>query len=207
MNWGEQFGLREKVHDQYPEIWDLKIIRKRLPVMLKYLKDGESILEIGAFNRDLENRIRRHYRHVLYSSMDIDPAYPHDYASFEEIRERFDMVLLFEVIEHLGLEEGKEMIRQINGVLNPGGRVILTTPNIFKPGQYWKDATHRTPYHYADLGALFLREDFELVEVRRVFNEPFVPFLLKASLFSFLFRFLGIDFSKSILLVARKAEA
>jgi len=207
MDWGEQFRLRERVHEQYPEIWDLKIVRKRLPVILKYLKDGESVLEIGAFNRDLESRIQRPYPHVPYKSLDIDPTYPHDYASFEEIRERFDMVLLFEVIEHLGLEEGREMIGRINGILNPGGRVILTTPNIFKPGQYWKDATHRTPYHYADIGALILREHFELVEVRRVFNEPFIPFLLKACLFSFLFRFLEIDFSKSILLVARKVGA
>lgn len=207
MDWGEQFRLRERVHEQYPGIWALKIVRKRLPFILKHLREGESVLEIGAFHRDLGKRIQRHYPRVLYKSMDIDPTYPHDYSSFQEIKERFDMVLLFEVIEHLGLKEGREMIANINRVLNPGGRVILTTPNIFKPGQYWKDATHRTPYHYAEMGGLFLSEHFELVEIRRVFNEPFVPFFLKAYLFSFLFRFLGIDFSKSILLVARKVGA
>jgi SAM-dependent methyltransferase len=204
MNWGEQIRWRERVHEQYPEIWDLKIAKKRLPIILQYLKDGQSVLEIGAHNRDLEKRIQKRFPHVIYKSMDIDPTYRHDYASLEEIREGFDMVLLFEVIEHLGLEEGGEMVRQINKILNPGGRAILTTPNIYKPGQYWKDASHRTPYHHAELGGLFLREQFELEEVRRVFSEPFIPFVLKAYLLSFLFRFMGVDFSKSILLVARK---
>jgi len=207
MNWGEQFRLRERVHDRYPEIWDLKIVRKRLPLILKYLKDGESVLEIGAFHRDLEKRIQRHYPHVRYKSLDIDPTYPHDYSSFQEIKERFDVVLFFEVIEHLEFEEGREMVGKIQQILNPGGRVILTTPNVFRPGQYWKDVTHRTPYHYADLGGLFLSEHFELIEIRRVFNEPFVLFVLKSYLFSFVFRFLGIDFSKSILLVAGKGGA
>jgi hypothetical protein len=205
MNWGEQFRLRERIHEQYPEIWDLKIVKKRLPFILKHLDEGQSVLEIGAFNRDLAKRIQKHCPGVRYKSFDIDPSYPHDYRSFEEIGERFDLVLLFEVIEHLELDKGKEMIGRIFSILNPGGKVIATTPNVFKPGQYWKDATHRTPYHYADLGGLFLSEGFEVLELGRLFSEPFIGFVLKARLFSFVFHFLGIDFAKSILLAAKKA--
>jgi len=205
MKWGEQFQWREEVHHRYPEIWNLKIVRKRLPFILKYLEDGESVLEIGAFNRELGERIKKCYPNILYRSMDIDPTYPHDYFSLEEIRETFDVILLFEVIEHLTLEFGREMIAKVYQLLNSKGRIIITTPNIYTPGQYWKDVTHHVAYHYEELGAFLLKEKFELIEIRRLFNKPAIPFFLKVYLFSPFFRFLGIDFTKSILLVARKA--
>ena len=204
MKWSEQLRWREAVHQQYPEIWDLKVVRKRLPFILRHLKDGEAVLEIGAFDRSLEGRLKKYYPRILYRSLDIDPSYPHDYASFEEVKEHFDLALLFEVIEHLNLTDGREMVKKIYDVLKPGGKVILTTPNIFAPGQYWKDATHLTPYHYEELGGLFLSQHFEIVEIRRLFNEPVIPFFMKTFLLSFVFRFLGIDFAKSILLLGKK---
>ncbi len=206
MSWSRQLVLRERVHQRYPEIWDLRIVRKRLPLILRYLREGESVLEVGAHHRELGERIRRHYREVRYKSLDIDPAFPHDYRSFDEISERFHMVLLFEVIEHLDFEEARTMVRRIHEVLEPGGRVVATTPNIYRPGQYWKDVSHRTAFHHAELGALFLGAGFEIVEMDRLFSEPWIGFFLKAYAFTFVFRFLGIDFAKSILLVARKAS-
>ena len=205
MYWGEQFQWREKVHQQYHEIWDLKIVRKRLPFILRYLKGGETVLEIGAYNRQLGARIKKYYPHILYKSMDIDPTYSHDYSSFEEIKEKFDMVLLFEVIEHLDLDEGIEMIAKIYQILNCGGIVIISTPNIYTPGQYWKDVSHRTAYHYEELGGVLLSQQFEIVEICRLFNAPFLQFILKTCILFPIFRSLGIDFTKSILLVARKA--
>jgi SAM-dependent methyltransferase len=136
--------------------------------------------------------------------MDIDPSYRHDYFSLEEIKETFDMVLLFEVIEHLTLDEGREMVRNIYQLLKAGGRVILTTPNVYTPGRYWKDATHRTAYHYEELGGLLLHQDFEILAIYRVFNGPLFSFLAKVYLFSPVFRFLGIDYTKSILIVAKR---
>lgn len=205
IHWSEQLHWREKVHQQYPEVWDLRITKKRLPIILKYLEDGESVLEIGAFDRALGERIKKYYPHILYKSMDIDPTYSHDYSSFEEIKETFDLILLFEVIEHLDLSSGREMVAKIYQILNRGGRVIVTTPNIYTPGRYWKDVTHRTAYHYEELGGLLLSQDFELIAICRLFNEPILNFFMKVYFFSPLFRFLGIDFTKSILLVARKA--
>lgn len=205
VHWGDRLYWREKVHQQYPEIWDLRIVRKRVPFILRYLRDGESVLEIGAFNRSLEERLKRYYPRILYKSLDIDPSYQHDYTSFEEVREKFDMVLLFEVIEHLDWEGGREMVAKISEILRSGGRVILTTPNIYTPGQYWKDASHRTAYHYEELGGLFLSQQFGSVEMYRLFNEPFLRYLMKVYLLSPIFHFVGIDFSKSILLLARRA--
>ena len=204
MQWGEQFQWRERVHRQYPGLWDLKIVRKRLPFILKYLKDGEVVLEIGAFDRSLEGRLKQFCPRMLYRSLDIDPTYSHEYTSLEQVQETFDLVLLFEVIEHLDRKEGREMVARIFDLLNPGGRVIVTTPNVYTPGQYWKDASHLTPYHYEELGGLFLSQHFELLEICRMFSEPVIQYATKVYLLRPLFRFLGIDFTKSIILAARK---
>ena len=201
--WSKLFEYRGQIHRRYPEIWDLKIVRKRLPFILKYLKDGESVLEIGAYNRELGGRIKKYYPLILYKSLDIDSFYQHDYTSLEEVKEEFDMVLLFEVIEHLDLDGGKEMVKNIHRVLKPGGRMILTTPNVYKPGG--GDITHLTLYHYEDLGGVLLSQQFELVEICRLFNAPFIQFVIKTFLLLPIFRFLGIDFAKSILLIARRA--
>ncbi|OGP79281.1 MAG: hypothetical protein A2V86_08610 [Deltaproteobacteria bacterium RBG_16_49_23] len=202
--WSEQFHWRHRIHRQYPEVWDLRIVRKRLPFILKYLKDGETVLDVGAYHRELGGRIKKHYPQVLYKSLDIDPFYQHDYYSFEEIKERFDMVLLFDVIEHLDWAEGRKMVGKIFEILKPGGRVILTTPNIYTPGRYWKDLSHRTPYHYEELGALFLSNRFNSIELYRLFNAPFLKYVMKVYFFTPFFRFFTLDFTNSILLMARK---
>jgi hypothetical protein len=82
--------------------------------------------------------------------------------------------------------------------------VILTTPNIYTPGQYWKDVSHRTPYHYEELGGLFLSHRFELLEICRMFNAPMVQYAARVYLLGWFFHLLGIDFTKSIILAARK---
>src|SRR3989304_1157938 len=124
MQWSEQVLWREKVHRQYPNLWTLRIVRKRLPFILRHLKDGESVLEIGAFDRSLEERLKKSYPRILYKSLDIDPSYRHDYNSFDEVKERFDLVLLFEVIEHLDWEDGRVMVARIYEILKPGGRGV-----------------------------------------------------------------------------------
>jgi 2-polyprenyl-3-methyl-5-hydroxy-6-metoxy-1,4-benzoquinol methylase len=204
MHWSERLQWREKVHERYHNLWDLKLVRRGIPYVLGYLRDGVHVLDVGASGRNLEERIKKHYPRAIYKSLDIDPTYPHDYSSFEEVKETFDIVFLFEVIEHLGLDEGREMVKNIYRILSRGGRVILSTPNMHTPGQYWKDITHLTPYYYEELGALFLSEGFEIVEIRRVSRKSFLKFYFKGYILSPLFRFLGIDFSESILLVAGK---
>jgi SAM-dependent methyltransferase len=204
MEWSERFSWREKVHHQFPEVWGLKIVRKRIAYIAGYLRDGESVLDVGASDRGLEKRLKAVRPRMRYKSMDVDPSYTHDYASLEEIKETFDLILLFEVIEHVDLKTGGEMVKRFYRLLNPGGRVILSTPNIYTPARYWRGVDHVTAYHYEELGAVFLSEGFEIVDIRRVYNDTVLNYLMKVYVFAPLFHFLGIDFTKSILLVAQK---
>ncbi len=205
ISWSRLFEYRDKIHEKYPDIWDLKILRKRFPLMLEMIRDGERVLDIGASNRNLEGRLKRHFPRLIYKSMDIDREQFHDFYSLEEIRECFDVVFLFEVIEHLDLEEGIRLLKRIYDLLNPGGRLILTTPNVFNPSRYWRDATHKVAYCYDELAGLLMAHHFQIRAMYRTYSDAFLRHLFRIYVMAPLHRYLGIDFAKSILIVAEKS--
>ncbi|HYA90550.1 MAG TPA: class I SAM-dependent methyltransferase [Thermodesulfobacteriota bacterium] len=202
--WSTLFQYRDEIHARYPEIWDLKILRKRFPLVMKTIQDHEKVLDIGASNRNLQERLKRHFPKLVYKSMDIDREQFHDFYSLEEVQESFDVVFLFEVIEHLGLEEGVQLIKKIYDLLNEGGRLILTTPNVFNPSRFWRDATHKVAYCYDELGGLLLAHGFQIKAMYRTYSDAFHRYLFRIYVMAPLHRYLGVDFAKSILMIAEK---
>jgi SAM-dependent methyltransferase len=207
MSWSRLFENRRAIHKQYPDIWDLRIVKKRLPLMLSIIRDGDRILDVGSSSREWEDRIKKHYPTITYKNMDVDREGSCDYRTLDEIKEKFDIILLFEVIEHLPLEEGIDMLESIYGLLNDGGHLILTTPNIFNPSRFWRDATHRVAYCYDELGGILLGQGFRIVSMYRTYNDAFHRFLFRVHIMAPLHRYLGIDFAKSVFIVARKESA
>jgi len=204
ISWSKLFDYRDQIHVRYREIWDLKILRKRFPLMVKNIRNGEKILDIGASNRNLEERLKRHYPNLIYKSMDVDQEQSHDFYSIEEIRETFDVIFLFEVIEHLELGEGVQLLKSSYDLLNEGGRLILTTPNVFNPSRFWRDATHRVAYCYDELGGLLLAQGFLITAMYRTYNDVSHRYFFRVYVMAPVHRYLGIDFAKSILIVAEK---
>ena len=70
---------------------------------------------------EMEEKILKKYEGVIYKSMDIDRSVPHDYYSLDEIDEQFDLIILFDVIEHLELEQGVELLSRLYELLVDGG--------------------------------------------------------------------------------------
>ena len=206
ISWSRLFEYRGQVHHHYPEIWSLKILRKRFPLMVKMIQDGEKVLDIGASHRNLQERLRRHFPKLIYKSMDVDREQVHDFYSLEGIQESFDVIFLFEVIEHLSLEEGVQLLKKAYDLLNQGGRLILTTPNVFNPSRFWRDATHRVAYCYDELGGLLLAQGFQIKAMYRTYSDAFHRYLFRLYVMAPLHRYLGIDFAKSILVIAEKKE-
>ncbi|MGZ3534629.1 MAG: class I SAM-dependent methyltransferase [Thermodesulfobacteriota bacterium] len=204
ISWSRLFDYRDQIHVRYREIWDLKILRKRFPLMVKNIRNGEKILDVGASNRNLEERLKRHYPNLIYKSMDVDQEQSHDFYSIEEIRETFDVIFLFEVIEHLELGEGVQLLKRSYDLLNEGGRLILTTPNVFNPSRFWRDATHRVAYCYDELGGLLLAQGFSITDMYRTYNDVSHRYFFRVYVMAPVHRYLGIDFAKSILIVAEK---
>jgi predicted SAM-dependent methyltransferase len=204
VEWSRLFRNRDAVHKRYPRIWDLGILRKRFPLMLEHIRDGNKLLDIGASNRHLEPRIKAHLPRVIYKSLDVDQTQAHDFYSLDEVDETFDVVFLFEVIEHLELREGVEMLSKIYSLLREGGKLILTTPNVFNPSRFWRDATHKVGYCYDELGGILLGRGFRIVSMYRTYNDAFHRFFFRVHIMAPLHRYLGIDFAKSVFIVARK---
>ena len=204
--WSKLFAHRDRIHARYREIWDVPRIKKRSHLLKRYLRDGMKVLDVGAGMRGMETEIARLGIDVTYKSMDIDRNNPHDFYDTADINEQFDAVIMFEVIEHLDLEEGLQLLTRIGERVKEKGIIICSTPNIFNPARYMRDATHRTFYGYDELCGILNLAGFEIKDVYRSFNDAVHRYILKVYLLGFLFRILSIDYANSVFVVGEKRE-
>ena len=204
IDWTELINCRDKIHKRYSKIWELKLIKRPSWLLKKHLRPGMRILDVGASDKRMQKRVKDVYPDILYKSMDIDRTIPHDYHSLDEIDEQFDLIILFEVIEHLELDQGVELLSRLNALLVDGGKLIISTPNIFHPNRFWTTATHKTAYSYEELGGIVLSRGFEVLGIYRCFNASLVKYLLRLTIFYPLHRILSVDFAKSIVVLAQR---
>lgn len=62
---------------------------------------------------------------------------------------KFDRIFLFDVLEHFTQEDGQTLLKQLSGILAPGGGILLKMPNMSSPwgAQYqFGDLTHIAAY-------------------------------------------------------------
>lgn len=185
-------------------IWKVPIITDNIKFIVNIvkIKNGDKILDIGAHNRSLQSQFKNYGRQITYKSMDIDKSLPHDYYSLDEIKDKFDVIICLEVIEHMPAEAGVKMLTKIYKLLRPGGRFIMSTPNIYHPVVFRTDPTHITPYGYQDLAGILLSLKFEGLRIYRISSfKPGIRRLIKGRLT----KYFKIDFAKRILLTCEKA--
>jgi 2-polyprenyl-3-methyl-5-hydroxy-6-metoxy-1,4-benzoquinol methylase len=204
VEWSKIFWYRDKIHKRYPDIWGIPLIKKRSQLLKGLLKDHMSLLDVGAGMKGMEQEIENLGLKLSYKSMDVDTTYRHDYYSLDAIEEQFDVILLFEVIEHLTLQEGLNLLQKLHGATKDNGLIVVSTPNIFNPSRYMRDATHRTFYAYDELCGLLNMAGFSIKDLYRSYNDAFHRYILKVYLLGFLFRVLSIDYAYSVFAVGEK---
>jgi len=180
------------------------IERRVRDVLLAEIMDGAAVLEIGAGDRSMGDKLRAARPGIVYESLDIDPQGEHEYRDLSELKRQFDCVFALEVIEHLPLEAITPWLCEILRALKPGGTLVLSTPNTFFPMAYLRDVTHQTPICYDELGALVEGAGFEVTRIVRIYHDPLHRKLLRRYLFGWLFRLISVDFARQIVLVAHK---
>lgn len=110
----------------------------------------DKLLTIDKFNCDLD---LSKFSNVEFRQMEIPPL--------RGIADnQFDYVISFQVIEHI--EDDKGYCKEIQRVLKPGGKFILTTPN--KPQSLTRNPWHVREYTGEELQALLLSQGFSTVE-------------------------------------------
>ena len=104
------------------------------------------------------------YRHPALTFAVVDLEQPLDLPTAG-----FDLVVSFEVYEHLTLEGAESFLREARRVCRPGGRVILSTPNRLVEAPFVKLAGHVNEFHINSVSpAEFrarLRRHFERVVI------------------------------------------
>lgn len=87
----------------------------------------------------------------------------------------FDVVALFDVIEHFTREEGVEVLDEIRAALRPGGLLLLQLPNGDSPfagGVFAGDATHESLYTRTSMAHVLAMAGFESVGADEHSPEP-----------------------------------
>ena len=205
-SWSVLYDARREFLKKYRSVWDIPIRDKHTEVLLEELAPDTSVLEIGSSDRKLETLLVDSFDGLTFKSMDIDRETKHDYYSLDEIHEVFNAVLLFEVIEHMPFAGGVRVLARIFDLLAPGGKLIMTTPNVAHPTHYYRDPTHTTPYSHEGLGGILVGLGYESIKCCRIYNAPALPKALHKYLLSPLHRFLDVDFAHTLMLVASRPQ-
>lgn len=156
------------------EILKLPVVYSTLlEELVKHIPSDVRVLDVGANDRILGRTLTHGGFRGTYRSMDISPETQQDYYSLEDIHETFEVIVLKEVIEHLPLAQFLTYLRKVSSLLVPGGKLLLTTPNVYSV-VHWEswDITHIQHYPYQDLYALLRMEGFQ-VKLTRIAEKVF----------------------------------
>ena len=199
MSWGEQYAARRGVHERYKTVWRVPIVKKLSLLFEQHIAKDARVLDVGAGERNAKALLPGR----SYESCDPDPHTQHDYTDLAQVRGPYDAILFLEVIEHLGPEEALSTLKRLRELLAPNGVLVVSTPNTFHPPAYLRDATHKTPFCYDELGGILAVAGFETSALVRVYNDAIWRKLLRRYAFGWLFRLLSLDFAPQIAAVAR----
>lgn len=204
-SWSAMHAHRRAAAQRFGKsIFDLRIVRRVRDELLNCIAEGDAVLEVGAGERTMAAQLARFRRDFDYRSLDVDPRGTHDYRDPDEVERQFACVFALEVVEHLPFEEISAWVASLARLVEPGGCLVLSTPNTFYPPAYLRDATHRTPLCYDELAGLLAAAGLSVERVVRVYHDPVPRALLRRYAFGWLFRLLGIDFARQIVVVGRR---
>jgi SAM-dependent methyltransferase len=169
INWHEISKYRE----QLPSIRRTKRIADYRSFALRYIGRLDSVLDIGCSDGTYLHDYLLPFGHKgKYVGMDIDTDLSVDfplYQSLDEIPDVFDSVLMFDIVEHEDLSQFLEQLKIISTtLLRPGGKLLISTPNVYSLDNIHTDVTHRTFYPYKDLYSILRFFNFNKISTYRV---------------------------------------
>jgi len=172
------------------------------------IRAAPSLLDVGAGDLRIMRKFQRAGYRGAYDTQDVGGEGPYTYGNLDEIRKRYGAILCLDVIEHLPLREGLTMIRRMASLLDPGGVLVIQTPNAaYIPDPRSWDMTHLHVYNAGDLWAFLSCEGLETtiyrVELREPSPGPIVSVRLAITAYMKR-RVLGCDFANNIAAIARR---
>lgn len=177
---------------------------------LSKTKKAQRILEIGAGDLSNQRKLNAAGFGGQYESLDIGDEFQYTYKTWAEVQGKFDAILLLDVIEHLPLTEGLELLHECYSRLQSQGLLIVQTPNarsIRSPLS--TDMTHLQGYNIQDLWAYLTLMGCQ-VQGYRIQFLPQSMSLFSRIRYNFsrwlISRILGLDYADNILIIATKTS-
>jgi len=167
------------------------------------LAGAQSVLDVGGGKRYYAQVFRNLGLQCRYASVDTDQTVQHEYANFLDVSDKFDAIVMFEVLEHLPLDLGLEFLAHARAILNPGGVFLVSTPNAHHPNHVWRiEVTHVRPWPAADLYGALRLVGFDSVELVRQYCVTRRRRLMRP-LVKTLYSVMELDHTQTILAVCR----
>jgi SAM-dependent methyltransferase len=176
-------------------------------LFVEHLAAAQTVLDVGAGDRYWSEVLLRIGIDAEYRSADLETRHHHDYGDFLMVEDRVDAILMLELIEHLPLELGLRFIEHAVELLNPGGVLVIGTPNAHHPHWVWSTCmTHVRPWPVQDLWATCRLAGLADVSIYRQMlvtprRRPIVPIQLALS------KLMGIDAAQGIMLFGHKPRS
>lgn len=167
------------------------------------------ILDVGAGDRRLRKTIDLMNIDYDYSSLDISKNIQHEYSDIKDVNKNFDIITMFELIEHLPLDITLQYFTKAYKILNQNGVLAISTPNIDHINQLWKqDVTHIQQYPAKDIYSILRMIGFSCdIKVYRINLRSskinFRKLILEKSRV-IINKILGTDYAHGILIIAKK---
>jgi hypothetical protein len=189
--------------------WETDELSEVERVCFDAVKDAKSLLDVGAGDLHIKRKFEAAGFGAEYHTQDIGPEYPHTYRDLTQVTRQYDAILCLDVIEHLQLDRGLELLDRLVELLAPGGVLVVQTPNgrcIRSP--FGWDMTHLHIYNLDDLWAYITAAGLETKGYRVVFGPArrsplqWLRFALGAITAS---RLLGADYADNVVVIGRKA--
>lgn len=169
---------------------------KPIEYISDYIKEKERVLDIGAGDgkltyllSELTNKVIGiesqclpiKFAKLMFEARGIQaiPFLQGNALSLPFKKESFDMITLFDVIEHIPVEEVSDLFEEIKRVLSSMGRITITTPNKNSlRNKIW--GHHSNPKHYqeyslAELIEILHNNKFEIEFIKGIYFPIPVP--------------------------------
>ena len=151
-------------------------ITKAKQVAASYIRSGHNVLDIGCGDCSFFDLLRKKAHTCAFHAFDVEPdalkiATKKGYIAHKDlasIKETFDVVTMFEVLEHLTIEERIHYAVLLSKLVKKDGYLILSFPHVksfLSVVNYFNNQDHKTPYPKV-MGLKYLFDHFQQKEVK-----------------------------------------
>ena len=188
--------------------WDTEGLCDIEWVYFDAVRNASSLLDVGAGDLRIMRKIQAAGYAGEYHTQDVGSEGTYTYRDLRDVSRKYGAILCLDVLEHLPMQEGLGMLRAMIALLEPGGALVIQTPNAaYIPDPRSWDMTHLHVYNAGDLWAYLVCEGLETAVYRVALRDPSPNPLLAARLFITDYvkkKILGCDFANNIAAVARR---